>query len=72
MEKVGSLCVAAMAAIVFLVLLADSGALTWAILGGLLSGGCAFLVLRDWQASATAGTAIALVISVIGVGRMFA
>ena len=72
MEKVGPICLAAIAALIFLVLLADSGALPWTILGGLLSGGCTFLLLRDWQASASAGAAIALVISVIGIGRMFA
>ena len=71
MDRVGPICVAAIATLIFLKLLAESGALPWVILGGLLSGGCALLLLRNWHASASVGAVIALVISVIGIGRMF-
>ena len=72
MDRIVPISVAIIAVLVFLTLLAQSGALPWAMAGGLLSGGIAFLLLRNWRTSAAAGATVALVISVIGIGQFLA
>lgn len=72
MDRIVLIFVAVIAVLVFLTLLAQSGALPWAMTGGLLSGGIAFRLLRDWRTSTAAGIAVALVISVIGIGQFLA
>ena len=64
--------VAIVGGLVFLTLAAQSGALLWAIAGGLGTAAVAFFVGRNLMAAATVGGFVSLGVSVFGIANMLA
>ena len=68
----GSIAVAIIAGLVFLTLAAQSGALVWAIVGGLGTSVVTFHIARDLRVAAGFGGLVALAVSVTGIANMLA
>ena len=62
--------IAIVAGLIFLTLTAQSGALVWAIVGGIGVAGVTFFVARDLIAATTFGGLVALGIAVFGIANM--
>ena len=69
---VGGIAVALIAGLVFLTLAAQSGALVWAIVGGLGTSSVTLFVARDLKTAAVFGCMVALAVSVLGIANMLA
>ena len=69
---VGGIAVALVAGLVFLTLAAQSGALVWAIVGGLGTSAVTFFIARDLRIAAVVGGMVTLAVSVLGIANMLA
>ena len=71
-HTIGAIAIAIIAGLVFLILVAQSGALVWTIAGGAGTAAATFFVARDLRVAATFGGVVALGVSMVGIAKMLA